>query len=87
MPLPICWYARIVERDWFGASRRDEVATWIEQCQELHTAFEQEVYRRSSDDAPDGASRDIPGVLGLPVIGPVPPLKVRRTEKEKEMGA
>ncbi len=82
------WYARIIERDWFGASRRAAVAEWIEKCEELLNAFEQEVYRRSSDDAPDGPSRETPGVLGLPtpIIGPVSPLKMKRTEKEKEIG-
>jgi len=83
------WYARIIERDWFGAGRRAAVAEWIEKCAELLNAFEQEVYRRTSDDAPDKPSRDAPGVLGQPVIGPVSPLKMKRTdkEKEKEMGA
>lgn len=80
------WYARIVERDWFGASRRDEVAVWIEKCEELLNEFEQEVYRRSGDDAPDAAP-PIRGVMGLPVIGPVSGLKTKRSEKEKEMGA
>ena len=83
------WYARIVERDWFGAARRDEVAVWIEKCQELLNAFEHDVYRRSSDDAPDASPPTVQGVMGLPVIGPVPPLKIKRSdkEKEKEMGA
>ncbi|MCA1666081.1 MAG: hypothetical protein LC793_01475 [Thermomicrobia bacterium] len=81
------WYARIVERDWFGARRRDEVAVWIEKCEELLNAFEQDVYRRSSDDAPDASSPLIPGIAGLAVIGPVPPLKLKRSDKEKEMGA
>ena len=83
------WYARIVERDWFGALRRDEVAVWIEKCQELLNAFEHDVYRRSSDDAPDASPPTIRGVMGLPVIGPVPPLRIKRSdkEKEKEMGA
>lgn len=85
------WYARIVERDWFGAARRDEVASRIEECQELLNIFEHEVYRRSSDDAPDASPPAIRGVMGLPIIGPVPPLKMKRTdkekEKEKEMGA
>lgn len=80
------WYARIVERDWFGAGRHDEVALWIEKCQELLNTFEHEVYRRSSDDAPDASPLKIRGVMGLPVIGPVPPLKMKRPEKEKEMG-
>jgi hypothetical protein len=83
------WYARIVERDWFGASRRDEVAIWIEKCQELLNAFEHDVYRRSSDDTPDASPPSIRGVMGLPTIGPVSPLRIKRsdTEKEKEMGA
>ncbi len=75
------WYARIIERDWFGAGRRDEVAVWIEKCEELLNGFEQEVYRRSSDDAPEGASRDTSGVLGLPTVGPVSPLRMKRSEK------
>jgi hypothetical protein len=83
------WYARIVERDWFGATRRDEVAIWIEKCQELLNAFEHDVYRRSSDDAPDASPPGNRGVMGLPVIGPVSPLRIKRSdmEKEKEMGA
>jgi ChrB-like protein len=80
------WYARIVERDWFGAARRGEVASRIEECQELLNLFEHEVYRRSSDDAP-GTTHTIPHVAGLPVA----PLKMKRAdkenEKEKEMGA
>lgn len=72
------WYARIVERDWFGASRRAEVAVWIERCQELLNAFEQEVYRRGSDDAPDTAHRDLPSLAAVPVIE----LKTERSEKE-----
>jgi hypothetical protein len=85
------WYARIVERDWFGASRREDVAVWVERCQELLNAFEHEVYARNSDDAPDASPPPIRGVMGLPVIGPVAPLKMKRSdrdkEKEKEMGA
>ncbi|MDQ2787327.1 MAG: hypothetical protein M3Y58_20245 [Chloroflexota bacterium] len=79
------WYARIVERDWFGAGRHDDVARWIEQCQELLNAFEQEVYRRSSDDTPGESPDAASGILRLPVIGPVQ-LKMKRSEKEKEMG-
>ncbi len=78
------WYARIVERDWFGAARREDVAVWIEKCQELLNAFEQDVYRHSSDDAPDAAPPAIRDVMGLPVIGPVTPLKMKRSDKDKE---
>ncbi len=83
------WFARIVERDWFAASRRGEVEVWIDTCQELLNAFEHEVYRRSNDDGPDAAPRDVPSVAAMPVIGPVSGLKTKRSdkEKEKEMGA
>ncbi|MHB8645402.1 MAG: Chromate resistance protein ChrB [Thermomicrobiales bacterium] len=80
------WYARIIERDWFAAGRRNEVAIWIEKCEELLNEFEQEVYRRSGDDAP-GTSRDLSRVAAVPVLEPNPPLKVKRSFKEKEMGA
>lgn len=83
------WYARIVERDWFGAGRREDVAVWIEKCQELLNAFEHEVYGRNSDDAPDASPPTIRGVLGLSVSGPVAPLNMKRSDKDKEteMGA
>ena len=42
------WFARIVERDWFAAPRRAEAAAWIDQCQSLLDAFEQDVYERDS---------------------------------------
>ncbi len=75
------WYARIVERDWFGAGRHDEVALWIEKCQELLNAFEQEVYRRSNDDTPGGSPGAVSGVVEIPVIG-LTPLKMKHSEKE-----
>src|SRR5712691_6038229 len=33
------WYDRIKARDWFNADRSDEVARWIERCQELLNGF------------------------------------------------
>ena len=42
------WFARIVERDWFAAPRRVEAAAWIDHCQSLLDAFEQDVYERDS---------------------------------------
>src|SRR3954452_3001893 len=54
------WFARIVERDWFGADRRGEVEVWIEKCAELLSGFEQEVYRRTGDDAVGKADADVP---------------------------
>ncbi len=47
------WFDRIVARDWFGASGRQEVETWIDRCTDLLNHFEHEVYRRNPDDAPD----------------------------------
>jgi hypothetical protein len=65
------WHERIVARDWFGADRRGEVAAWIEQCEELLNGFEQEVYRRSGDDAIGKADAGVPPlglVRGLPTV-------------------
>jgi hypothetical protein len=42
------WFARIVERDWFGADRKAATETWIETCQGLLDAFEQDVYERDN---------------------------------------
>ncbi len=67
------WFARIVARDWFGATRRDAVEAWIERCAELLGAFEQEVYRRSSDDGVTAAETGIAPVglvRGLHAIAP-----------------
>ena len=75
------WYGRIVERDWFGASRRTEVERWIERCEELLNGFEQEVYRRSSDGGASEASHIVPHVAVLPHIGPVPPLTMQPKEE------
>lgn len=40
------WYDAVRERDWFGATRAAEVASWLERCAELFNQFEEEVYRR-----------------------------------------
>ena len=45
------WFARVEQRDWFGASGRQLVAEWIDRCQHLLDAFEQDVYQRNGDDA------------------------------------
>ncbi len=57
------WFDRIVERDWFGAERRQEVEEWIDRCADLLNDFEHEVYARHPDDAPDAEAAD----LRLPV--------------------
>lgn len=45
------WFDRVEARDWFGASGRQAVLEWIDRCQLLLDAFEQDVYRRNGDDA------------------------------------
>lgn len=44
------WFARVVERDWFGAHRRAVAEAAIEKCQVLLDAFERDVYERDSRD-------------------------------------
>ncbi len=44
------WFASVRERDWFEANRAGEVMAWLDRCQALLAAFEEEVYRRSSGD-------------------------------------
>jgi hypothetical protein len=82
------WFARVVERDWFGADRRDEVTAWIEKCQELLNGFEQDVYRRSSDDgvaetgiSPLGLVRDLRAVAPADAEG------AQTMAAEKETGS
>jgi hypothetical protein len=49
------WFDKVIARDWFGASGRDEVTVWLEKCESLLEAFEEEVYRRTKDDGPHPA--------------------------------
>jgi hypothetical protein len=39
------WYARVLERDWFKADRRDEVEAALARCQGLLARFEEDVHR------------------------------------------
>jgi hypothetical protein len=50
------WFDGIRARDWFGAERSAEVATWLERCQELLAGFEEAVYQRSGGDDAAGAT-------------------------------
>ncbi len=45
------WFRRIEDRDWFEAGGRQVVETWIERCQTMLDAFEQDVYRLNGDDS------------------------------------
>lgn len=69
------WFARIVERDWFAADGRQAVEGWIERCQALLDEFEQEVYRRQSDDVggADGTTLTVPPGRPPQNVPPVPP--------------
>jgi hypothetical protein len=44
------WLDRVVERDWFEAGMREEVAAELTRCEGLLEAFEVDVYRRSGED-------------------------------------
>jgi hypothetical protein len=44
------WFDKVMARDWFGAVGRDEVNVWLEKCESLLEAFEEEVYRRTKDE-------------------------------------
>lgn len=53
------WQTRVIERDWFGADRREEAEAWINRCSELLAAYEQEVYRRQSTDVEGAFDLDL----------------------------
>lgn len=61
-----CWFARIVERDWFEADGREAVEAWIARCQTLLDEFEQEVYRRQGDGAGGSDSPSLPTLIPRP---------------------
>ncbi|HLH73953.1 MAG TPA: Chromate resistance protein ChrB [Chloroflexota bacterium] len=44
------WYDRVVERDWFDAGKREEVAAELQRCERMLEEFEEEVYRRAGQD-------------------------------------
>lgn len=44
------WYDRVVERDWFGAARREEALHSIERCEKLLEEFEEKVFLKQEAD-------------------------------------
>jgi hypothetical protein len=44
------WFTRVVERDWFDAGKRDDVAAELARCEKLLEDFEEDVYRRAGED-------------------------------------
>ncbi|QBD83276.1 hypothetical protein EPA93_47870 [Ktedonosporobacter rubrisoli] len=56
------WYDRVVERDWFGAARRDDALHSIERCEKLLEEFEEKVFLQQEADeshefAPDAGKK------------------------------
>lgn len=60
------WFGRVEARDWFAADGRSAVVAWIDRCQELLNAFEEEVYRRDGDDSALDRPPLHPGAPRLP---------------------
>src|SRR6266702_3946592 len=52
------WYDRVVERDWYGAEKREEALRWIERCEELLEGFEEKVFAAQATDEAAGAGAD-----------------------------
>ncbi|MBO0794452.1 MAG: hypothetical protein J2P36_26350 [Ktedonobacteraceae bacterium] len=44
------WYERVVERDWFGAARREQALSSIEHCEKLLEGFEEKVFLKQEAD-------------------------------------
>ncbi|MEU7893572.1 Chromate resistance protein ChrB [Nonomuraea sp. NPDC049152] len=42
------WFARVVERDWFGGPGRTDCEQWLSTCESLLEEFEADVYERTS---------------------------------------
>ena len=60
------WFQRVVDRDWFGADRREETQSWITRCSELLAEFEQEVYRRQNGDLGQAFDLDLAPISTIP---------------------
>jgi hypothetical protein len=45
------WFARVQERDWFGADGREQVQEWLERCEELLDGFYAQVHARAAGHA------------------------------------
>jgi hypothetical protein len=59
------WYERTVERDWFGAARREEALKSIKHCEQLLEEFEEKVFLKqeadeAASDEPEGKKRLYP---------------------------
>lgn len=43
------WFERVRARDWFGAPNRQEAASWLERCEQMLEAFEEQVFAAQHD--------------------------------------
>jgi hypothetical protein len=83
------WFDRVRNRDWFKAERRDEVETWLAQCQVLLSRFEEEVYRRRGSDNPNDALQlqAVVPEAPLPAPRPITPLRPVRPRVKRARAA
>jgi hypothetical protein len=59
------WYDRVVERDWFAATRREEALGWIGRCEELLEGFEEKVFAAQEPDEAGATERAAAGAPPL----------------------
>jgi len=52
------WFDRVVERDWYGAAKRDVAQHWIDRCEALLEAFEERVFAGQAEDEAAAAKID-----------------------------
>jgi hypothetical protein len=67
------WFARVQERDWFGAEGRQDVEAWIERCAELLDGFFAAVHshiasEEGTPESEDGSTRR--HIVAVPRAGP-----------------
>lgn len=67
------WYDRVVERDWFDASKREETLRCIERCEALLEGFEEKVFAAQQAEQADEASP-----AGPSSVNPAPPVLLPR---------
>ncbi|HZU78091.1 MAG TPA: Chromate resistance protein ChrB [Dehalococcoidia bacterium] len=60
------WFARVQERDWFGAPGREEVERWIERCAELLEEFFAAVHRHAGDEDETSGGVSTPRLVAVP---------------------
>ena len=67
------WYDRVLERDWFGAARREVAKQSIERCAKQLEEFEEKVFLKENDES-----------RTTPLIEEKKPLHPRRTERSNQ---